>query len=92
MPFAPAPAAFVATLLIGLVASVAERRFEAPPMAMVVAPTVIMMPGLYAYEMIVLFNRGQMLDALQATASCSFVVGALAMGLAAARFSVRRGR
>ena len=87
-----APAAFVATLLIGLVASVAERRFEAPPMAMVVAPTVIMMPGLYAYEMIVLFNRGQMLDALQATAACGFVIGALAMGLAAARFSVRRGR
>jgi uncharacterized membrane protein YjjB (DUF3815 family) len=45
-----------------------------------------MIPGVYAFEMIVLFNRGQMLDALQASASCGFVVGALAMGLAMARF------
>jgi uncharacterized membrane protein YjjB (DUF3815 family) len=45
-----------------------------------------MVPGLYAYQMIVLFNRGQMLDALQASAACGFVIGALAMGLATARF------
>jgi len=45
-----------------------------------------MIPGLYAFEMIVLFNRGQMLEALQASASFGFVIGALAMGLAAARF------
>jgi uncharacterized membrane protein YjjB (DUF3815 family) len=54
-----------------------------------VAPIVIMMPGIYAYEMIVLFNRGPMLDALQASAICGFVIGALAMGLATARFFVR---
>jgi uncharacterized membrane protein YjjB (DUF3815 family) len=52
---------------------------------------VIMMPGIYAFEMIVLFNRGQMLEALQASASCFFVIGALAMGLAVARlFSPRQ--
>jgi len=34
----------------------------------------------------VLFNRGQMTEALQASASCGFVIGALAMGPAAARF------
>jgi uncharacterized membrane protein YjjB (DUF3815 family) len=45
-----------------------------------------MIPGIYAFEMIVWFNRGQMLDALQASASCFFVIGALAMGLAASRF------
>lgn len=81
-----APAAFFATLLIGLVALGAARRFNVPPMAVTVAPTVIMIPGLYAFEMIVLFNRGQVLDALQAFAACFFVVGALAMGLAVARF------
>jgi len=53
---------------------------------MAVAPIVIMMPGVYAFEMIVLFNRGQMVEALQASASCGFVIGALAMGLATARF------
>jgi uncharacterized membrane protein YjjP (DUF1212 family) len=87
-----APAAFFAALLIGLIAILAERRFHVPPVAVAVSPVVIMMPGLYAYEMIVLFNRGQMLEALQASAACGFVVGALAMGLAAARFSASGGK
>jgi uncharacterized membrane protein YjjP (DUF1212 family) len=81
-----APAAFIAALAIGLVAVLADRLYGAPRTAMTVAPVVIMMPGVYAFEMIVLFNRGQMVEALQASASCGFVVGALAMGLATARF------
>jgi len=81
-----APAAFFAALFIGLISLMAERRFNVSPIAVTVAPIVIMIPGLYAFEMIVLFNRGQMLDALQASASCFFAVGALAMGLAVARF------
>jgi len=81
-----APAAFFASLLIGLVALMTERRFDVPPMAVTVAPIVIMIPGLYAFEVIVLFNRGQMFEALQAFAACFFIVGALAMGLAVARF------
>jgi uncharacterized membrane protein YjjB (DUF3815 family) len=68
------------------VALVTERRFDVSRLAMIVAPIVIMMPGIYAFEMIVLFNRGQMLDALQASASCFFIIGALAMGLAVSRF------
>jgi uncharacterized membrane protein YjjP (DUF1212 family) len=82
----PAPAAFFAALSIGVVALAVEWRFEVPRMATIVAPIVIMMPGLYAFEMVVLFNRGLMLDALQASASCFFVIGALAMGLAVSRF------
>lgn len=81
-----APAAFIAALAIGLVAVLADRLYGVPRTAMTVAPVVIMMPGVYAFEMIVLFNRGQMVEALQASASCGFVVGALAMGLATARF------
>jgi uncharacterized membrane protein YjjB (DUF3815 family) len=81
-----APAAFFAALVIGLVAVLADQRHNVPRIAMTVAPVVIMMPGVYAFEMIVLFNRGQMVDALQASASCGFVIGALAMGLATARF------
>jgi uncharacterized membrane protein YjjB (DUF3815 family) len=69
---------------------VADRRYDVPRLAMTVAPIVIMMPGVYAYEMIVLFNNGQMVEALQASASCGFVIGALAMGLATARFFSRR--
>ena len=81
-----APAAFFAAFVIGLVAVLADQRYNVPRIAMTVAPVVIMMPGVYAYEMIVLFNRGQMVEALQASASCGFVIGALAMGLATARF------
>jgi len=47
---------------------------------------IIMVPGVYAFETIVFFNRGQMLEALQTLASCSFVIGAMAMGLATPRF------
>ena len=74
----------------GLAALGVDRRFKVPRLTMVVAPIVIMIPGIYAFEAIVLFNRGQMLDALQASAACSFVVGALTMGLATARFFTRR--
>jgi uncharacterized membrane protein YjjP (DUF1212 family) len=81
-----APAAFFAAFAIGLVAILADRLYSMPRIAMTVAPIVIMMPGVYAFEMIVLFNRGQMVEALQASASCGFVIGALAMGLATARF------
>jgi uncharacterized membrane protein YjjB (DUF3815 family) len=84
-----APSAFFAALSIGLAALVVERHFDVPRLTMIVAPTVIMMPGLYAFEMIVLFNRGQVLDALSASASCGFIIVAMAMGLAAARFVSR---
>ena len=58
-------------------------------MATTVAPIVIMIPGVYAFETIVLLNRGQVLEALQAAALLGFAVGALAMGLATARFFSR---
>src|SRR5262249_32900336 len=85
-----APASFFGALAVGLVGLLADQRFTVPRVALVVAAILIMVPGVYAFEMIVFFNRGQMLDALQATASCGFVIGALAMGLAAARFFIRR--
>jgi uncharacterized membrane protein YjjP (DUF1212 family) len=81
----PAPAAFFAALSIGFVALLTERRLDVPPVAVTVAPVVIMIPGILAFETIVFFNHGRMLDALQAFASCSFIVGALAIGLAVAR-------
>jgi len=85
-----APSAFVAALLIGLVALAVDERFGLPRLAMTVAPIVIMIPGVYVFEMIVLFNQGQMLEALQAFAVCGFAIGALAMGLASARFFSRK--
>jgi len=81
----PAPAAYLAALAIGFVALIAELRFAVPRVALIVPPILIMVPGIYAFEAIVHMNRGSVLDALQAFAICSFVIGALAMGLATAR-------
>lgn len=81
-----APAAFLAAMSVGAAALIVDRRFKLPRMAMIVPAIVIMVPGLYAFETIVLLNRGYVLEALQAASSCSFVVAALAMGLAAVRF------
>ena len=78
----PASAAFFAALLIGLVALLLDERFNMPRIAIAVAPSVIMVPGVSAFRMIVLFDRGQMLDALQASATFWFVIVALAAGLA----------
>ena len=86
----PAPAAFFGALAVGLVALLVDQRFNIPRIAMAVPAIILMVPGLYAFQMIVLFNHGQVLDALQASASCGFVIGALAMGLAAARFFSQR--
>jgi uncharacterized membrane protein YjjP (DUF1212 family) len=80
-----APATFLGALAVGLLASLVHQRLSEPRIALTVPSIIIMVPGLYAFEMIVLFNQGHMLDALQAAASCGFVVGAMAMGLAAAR-------
>jgi hypothetical protein len=62
-----APAAFFAALAIGLVALLLDQRSSTPRMAMTVAPIVITVPGIYAFEMIVWLNSGQILDALQAS-------------------------
>lgn len=84
------PATFFAALTIGIVALPLEQRFDISLMATTVSPIIIMMPGLYAFETIVLFNHGEMVNALQAAASCGFVIGALAMGLATSRFFQQR--
>ncbi len=82
-----APAAFLAAFSLGLVAMFMNRRFDVQLVAIVAAPIVIMIPGLYAFETIVLFNRGQMIEALQAFAACGLVICALALGLSAARLA-----
>jgi len=85
-----APATFLGALAVGLVASIAHRPLKEPRIAITVPSIIIMVPGLYAVEMIVLFNQGHMLDSLQAAASFSFVIGGMAMGLAVARLISER--
>jgi uncharacterized membrane protein YjjP (DUF1212 family) len=85
-----APAAFLGALVIGVVTCVLDLRFNIPRITMIVPRIIIMVPGLYPFEMIALLNRGEVLAALQAGAACGFVIGALAMGLATAGFLIRR--
>lgn len=80
-----ATAAFFGTLTVGLLATFLEWRLSMSRVAVIVAPTVIMVPGVYAFEVIVFLQQGKMLDALQAVTSCGFIIGALAMGLAVVR-------
>jgi uncharacterized membrane protein YjjB (DUF3815 family) len=80
----------LAALLIGLLAWALSRRVDIPPIALIVAPIVIMIPGVYAFQMFAFFNEGRATEALQASALLGFVVGGLAVGLATASLLVRR--
>ena len=50
----------------------------------------MMTPGLYAFQTIVFLNQGKVPDAISAATVCCFAVGAMAMGLVAARFVTER--
>jgi uncharacterized membrane protein YjjB (DUF3815 family) len=81
-----APATFVGAFAAGLLASLMQRRLGVPLITLTVPTIIIMIPGIPAFQMVALFNRGEMLEALQAASLCGFVTGAMAIGLATARF------
>ena len=85
-----APATFFGALAVGLIASALHKPLNEPRIAVTAPSIIVMVPGLYAFEAIALFNQGHMLDALQAAASCGFVIGAIAMGLTMARMLSER--
>jgi uncharacterized membrane protein YjjB (DUF3815 family) len=84
------PATFLGALLVGLLASAAQGVVGEPRITLTVPSIIIMTPGLYAFQTIVLLNQGEILPAMQAAASCFFIVGAMALGLVAARFVTER--
>ena len=83
-------ATFLGALLVGLLASMGRAALNEPRIVLTVPSIIIMTPGLYAFQTIVLLNQGEVLPAVQAAASCLFIVGAMALGLAAARFATDR--
>lgn len=85
-----APATFCGALAVGLLASIVQNLLKEPRIVLTVPAIIIMTPGLYAFQTIVMLNQGDVLAALKAGAMCCFVVGAMAMGLAAARFVTER--
>jgi uncharacterized membrane protein YjjP (DUF1212 family) len=87
----PLPAAtFLGALAVGLLASLARAGLHQPRIALTVPGIIIMTPGIYAFRTIVLLNQGDVLAAVEAGAVCCFVVGGMALGLAAARFISER--
>ncbi len=85
-----APATFCGALLAGLLASLVRAWWHEPRIALTVPSIIIMTPGLYFFQTIVMLNQGEVLPAVQAGATCFFIVGAMAVGLAAARFLTER--
>jgi len=83
-------ATFFGTLAVGLLASLVRVRLHEPRIALTVPGIIIMTPGIYAFQTIVMLNQGDVLAAIQAGAMCCFIVGAMAIGLAAARFISER--
>jgi uncharacterized membrane protein YjjP (DUF1212 family) len=84
---APLPlATFLGALAVGLSASIAGRWIKEARVALTVPAVVMMVPGLYALETLVYFDRGEILKGLSAGVLVGFVVGSIAFGLAAARF------
>jgi uncharacterized membrane protein YjjP (DUF1212 family) len=84
------PATFLGALAVGLLASLARAMLREPRIVLTVPGIIIMTPGIYAFRTIVMLNQGDILAAIQAGAVCGFIVGAMAMGLAAARFISER--
>ena len=79
-------ATFLGALAVGLTASLVGRWIKEARVALTVPAAVMMVPGLYALETLIYFDRGEILKGLSAAGSVGFVVGSIAFGLAAARF------
>jgi uncharacterized membrane protein YjjP (DUF1212 family) len=84
-------ATFLGALAVGLLASLARPWLREPRIALTVSGIIIMVPGTYAFQTVVLLDQGNVLAALQAASLGAFVVGAMALGLAAARLVSQRG-
>jgi uncharacterized membrane protein YjjP (DUF1212 family) len=79
-------ATFAGALLVGLLASVLRGYLREPRIVLTVPGIIIMVPGSYAFQSVVLFSQGNALGGLQAAVQAGFVVGGMALGLATARF------
>ncbi len=83
-------ATFMGALAVGLLASLARSWLHEPRISLTVPGIIIMTPGIFAFRTIVLLNEGNVLAAVEALAGCCFIVGAMALGLATARFMSER--
>lgn len=86
-PGVPLPlATLLGALAVGLIASIPARWINEARVGLTVPAAVMMVPGLYALETLVYFDRGEILQGLSANVLVGFIVGSIAFGLAVARF------
>lgn len=85
-----ASATLIGAFVAGLLASLSAPLANQPRMVLSVPSIIIMVPGSYAFRATVLFGQGDVQAGLQAAVVVAFVVGAMALGLAAARFVSER--
>ncbi|MDY7102955.1 MAG: threonine/serine exporter family protein [Actinomycetota bacterium] len=78
-------AAAIGTLLIGLLAFVAERYGGLPRIILSVPTVVIMVPGVAAFRALVAFDDGEILDAVDSGMAAITIAIGMAVGLIAAR-------
>ena len=83
-------ATFAGALVVGLLASLVRSWLQEPRMVLTVPGIIIMVPGSYLFQAVVLFSQGNALGGLQAAVQAGFVVGGMALGLAMARFITER--
>jgi uncharacterized membrane protein YjjP (DUF1212 family) len=77
---------FIGALVIGLSAALLGRWVHESRISLTVAPSVMMVPGVYTFETLVYLNRGNILAGLQSGVLAGFVIGAMGLGLALASF------
>ncbi len=83
-------AAPCATLLVGLLATVASPRLRCPRITLTAPAVLIMIPGTTAYRALVYGNLGMPVEAMSNAWLAVFVVAGIAIGLAAARMLTDR--
>jgi uncharacterized membrane protein YjjB (DUF3815 family) len=88
--FAPQAAAAAAALVVGLLGRAIATSLRAPRLTISVPAVVIMVPGVTAMRAVFEFNAGHSAQALGLTVNAALVVGALSIGLAAARMLTDR--
>jgi len=83
-------ATFLGALLVGLLAALVRGSLREPRMVLTVPGIIIMVPGSYAFQSVVLFSQGDAMGGLQAAVQAALVVGGMALGLATSRFMSER--
>jgi uncharacterized membrane protein YjjP (DUF1212 family) len=83
-------ATFLGAFTVGLLATMVKPVMQVPRIAVTVPGIIIMVPGTLTYEAIIHFEKGDIASAMANALPAGFVLGAMALGLAAARLVTDR--